>query len=111
MILTKLALAQIKLHENKTMATTLTKPTVITLEPREYQQQAIDYARETYTNGAKIVSLVAPCGAGKTVIFAQIAWLARARGNTSMVIVPYQSLLDQFVTTLIYKGFIGRFDQ
>ena len=107
MILTKLALAQIKLHENKTMATTLTKPTVITLEPREYQQQAIDYARETYTNGAKIVSLVAPCGAGKTVIFAQIAWLARARGNTSMVIVPYQSLLDQFVTTLIYKGFIG----
>jgi superfamily II DNA or RNA helicase len=73
---------------------------------RDYQVQAVDYARVALRT-SEVVSLVAPCAAGKTVMFTDIAWRASEKKFRVMVIVPYQSLLDQFVTTLIYRGFRG----
>lgn len=91
--------------------TTLTlEPQQLTqLQPRFYQEEAVNFARNFFKNNpAPAMPVeVAGCGAGKTVIFAQIAWLAFEKGNRSMIICPYQSLLDQFLITLIYRGFKG----
>jgi superfamily II DNA or RNA helicase len=83
--------------------------TQLTIQTRHYQDKAIEYCSETFWGQIpqKEVSLVAGCGAGKTVIAAQICWLLNENSFKSLIIVPYTSLLDQFVTTLIYKGFRG----
>lgn len=83
--------------------------TQLTLQTRGYQDQAIDHCSEIFWGQTpqKRASLIAGCGAGKTVIAAQISWLLHQNNYKSLIIVPYTSLLDQFVTTLICKGFKG----
>lgn len=80
-----------------------------TLELRPYQIEAVNNVKKFFIeNKAPAMPVaIAGCGAGKTVIFAQMAWLAGEKNNRSIVICPYQSLLDQFLITLIYKGFKG----
>lgn len=82
---------------------------ILQLQLRDYQVNAVDFVRNFFRNNPApaMPVAVAGCGAGKTVIFAQMAWLSFEKGNTSMIICPYQSLLDQFLVTLIYKGFKG----
>ena len=82
---------------------------MLQLQTRGYQDAAIEHCSEVLWGQMpqKRVSLVAGCGAGKTVIAAQISWLLSENHLKSLIIVPYTSLLDQFVTTLIYKGFQG----
>jgi superfamily II DNA or RNA helicase len=81
----------------------------LTISPRPYQEKAIDHCSEVFWGQMpeKAVNLVAGCGAGKTVIAAQICWLLHENNFNSLIIVPYTSLLDQFVTTLICRGFRG----
>ena len=81
----------------------------MTLITRDYQDSAIEYCSDILwgQSAQKRASLIAGCGAGKTVIAAQICWLLRGNHYRSLIIVPYTSLLDQFVTTLIYKGLEG----
>lgn len=81
----------------------------LTIQTRDYQDLAIDHCSEVFWGQTpkKRASLIAGCGAGKTVIAAQICWLLHENSFKSLIIVPYTSLLDQFVTTLIYKGFQG----
>lgn len=62
---------------------------------RPYQEKCIADVRSAFSTGVRSVVLVAPCGAGKTVIFSRIAQLAAER-NTRMVIqVHRDSLLTQ----------------
>ena len=54
---------------------------------REYQQQAIDGLREAFRAGAKRALLVAPTGAGKTVIFAHLTAALAAAGQRVLLLV------------------------
>lgn len=62
---------------------------------RNYQQQAVDEIRAAFANGKQKPLLVAPTGAGKTVIFCYIAQAAAALGNRVTILVHRQELVDQ----------------
>lgn len=81
----------------------------LTIQTRNYQDAAIEHCSDIFWGQVpqKRASLIAGCGAGKTVIAAQICWLLHQNHHRSLIIVPYTSLLDQFITTLICKGFRG----
>ena len=76
------------------------------LQARDYQLNAIASARIALAK-TKTTSLVAPCGSGKTILAAEISWLSLSRNNKTLIICPYQSLLDQFAGTMLQKGFKG----
>ena len=62
---------------------------------RPYQEKALTDIRHAYASGARSVCLVAPCGAGKTVIFSRIAQLASAKKTRIGILVHRDSLLTQ----------------
>lgn len=64
---------------------------------RPYQQSAIDALRASIRKGNRSPLLVAPCGAGKTVIFSYIA--AHSVGHT-IIMAHREELLDQISATL-----------
>ena len=74
------------------------------IELRDYQERALDDVREAYRRGLRKTQLVAPTGAGKTVIFSAIARNATQLGKRVMILVHRQELMDQVSETL------GRFD-
>jgi superfamily II DNA or RNA helicase len=59
---------------------------------RPYQQRCIDEARQRYIQGARSICIVAPTGAGKTIIGAEIA--RRARGKV-LWLAHRHELVDQ----------------
>jgi DNA repair protein RadD len=71
---------------------------------REYQQQAIDGLREAFRAGAKRALLVAPTGAGKTVIFAHLTAALAAAGQRVLLLAHRDFLLDQIAGTLATVG-------
>lgn len=62
---------------------------------RDYQQAAVDAIRASIRAGARRPLLVAPTGAGKTVIFSHITANAIERGNRVTILVHRQELVDQ----------------
>lgn len=64
-------------------------------ELRQYQELLINGARSEFQDGKKRVLVVAPCGAGKTVIMAWMSQQAKLRGNNTMFAVHRQELIDQ----------------
>lgn len=71
---------------------------------RPYQARALDLAREHFRRGARRVLLVAPTGAGKTVIFSAIARAHAERGGRVLVFVHRDELLTQSVEKLRAEG-------
>ena len=71
---------------------------------RDYQASAVWDLRLLYANGARGAFLVAPCGAGKTVVFATIARLAVRKGSRVVVVVPRRELMDQALDKLTACG-------
>ena len=71
---------------------------------REYQQQAVDGLREAFREGRKRVLLVAPTGAGKTVIFAHLTAALAAAGQRVLLLAHRDFLLDQIAGTLATVG-------
>ena len=65
------------------------------MQLRNYQEVIIASARKHFSCGAKSVLVAAPCGAGKTVIFAELAKLSSAKGNPVGILVHRDSLLTQ----------------
>lgn len=65
------------------------------LDLRDYQSKAVEAVRDAYRNGSKAPLLVAPTGAGKTVIFSYITHAASQRGNRTMILVHRAELLAQ----------------
>lgn len=61
----------------------------------DYQEKAIEGVRDAYRNGARRPLLVAPCGAGKTVMFSAIGKAVAERGKRVWILVHRQELLDQ----------------
>ena len=62
---------------------------------RDYQIEAVQGVRMAFRNGKKAPLLVAPTGAGKTVIFSHIAKAAADKGNRIFIIAHRAELLRQ----------------
>lgn len=60
---------------------------------RPYQEEAIDAVRAAYSQGIKHSAVVLPTGAGKTVIFSDIARSAVAKGSARVLIVAHRDEL------------------
>ncbi len=71
---------------------------------RDYQAGIVTAIRQAYGQGCKAPIMVAPCGAGKTILFSFIAWQAAMKSNRTLILVHRQELLSQTSRTL------GRFD-
>lgn len=71
---------------------------------RDYQQQAINDVRKGYQDGFRAPLLVAPTGAGKTVIFSYVAATAAARGKRVLILVHRIELLRQTSKKLSEAG-------
>lgn len=68
-----------------------------TLHP--YQQRLVDKTRQAYANGYRAPCVVAPCGAGKSVIISDIARMATEKGNRVLFLVHRRELIDQIQET------------
>lgn len=62
---------------------------------RDYQERAVDRVRLAFREGYKAVLLVAPTGAGKTVIFSYIAKNAAAKGSRVLILAHRDQLIKQ----------------
>ena len=62
---------------------------------RDYQQQAVYDIDAAFQSGARHPLLVAPTGAGKTVIFSHITQTEAEAGNRVTILVHRQELVDQ----------------
>lgn len=71
---------------------------------RPYQEEMLDAVRWAYREGARRPCLVLPCGGGKSVIVAEMARLATARGNRVLFLAHRQELCDQIRRTFADWG-------
>jgi len=62
---------------------------------RPYQVELLNQARRAYKEGYKSPCIVAPCGAGKTVIMAEMARAATRKGNHVLFLVHRKELCEQ----------------
>ena len=77
---------------------------MIYLKLRPYQQDLLNRTRQAYLQGYKSPCIVAPCGAGKTVIMADMAKKAAEKGNRTLFLVHRKELKDQTIDTLKWWG-------
>lgn len=71
---------------------------------RDYQLEMLEAARASYRAGHKRPCLVAPCGAGKTVIVAEMARLSTERGNQVLFLAHRRELIEQTERTFRAAG-------
>lgn len=81
------------------------------MDLRDYQKQCIDDLRTAFAKKHRRVLLVAPTGAGKTVMFSYLTQKLTERGNRVLLLAHRDFLLDQIGSTLarfgIPHGFIA----
>ena len=70
------------------------------MQLRDYQAELIEEIRYSILAGLLRICAVAPCGAGKTVLFSWMTAQARARGQTVLIVVHRQELIEQTSKTL-----------
>jgi superfamily II DNA or RNA helicase len=66
---------------------------------RPYQIQLVDSLKQAWREGFKSPCIVAPCGAGKSVIAAEIAKRTTWRGNRVLFLVHRRELCEQIERT------------
>lgn len=71
---------------------------------RQYQLDILDATRKAYRDGYRHPCIVAPCGAGKTVIIAEMARSATAKGNRVLTLVHRKELYGQTWNTFYEAG-------
>jgi len=74
------------------------------MQLRSYQVEAIKRTRESWAAGHRAILLVAPTGAGKTVIFSAIAESAATKGGQGLVMAHRTELIDQAAEKLRALG-------
>jgi len=67
----------------------------------DYQQTLVDKTRQAYVDGYKAPCVVAPCGAGKSIIISDIAKNATNKSNKVLFLVHRRELIDQIKDTFI----------
>lgn len=70
----------------------------------DYQRTLVNRARQSYVDGFKSPCIVAPCGAGKSVIISEIAKLTTSKGNRVLFLVHRKELIDQIQNTFQMNG-------
>jgi superfamily II DNA or RNA helicase len=65
----------------------------------DYQQTLVNKARQAYIDGYNAPCVVAPCGAGKSVVISDIARLTTDKGNRVLFLVHRKELVDQIRNT------------
>lgn len=71
---------------------------------RPYQSKLLDECRAAYRAGYKAPCIVSPCGSGKSVIMAEMARSATAKGNPVLFLVHRQELCQQIFSTFVKWG-------
>jgi DNA repair protein RadD len=74
------------------------------LDLRPYQSEAVEAVRDAFRSGLKRPLLVAPTGAGKTVIFSYITANAFQKGRRTTILVHRAELLTQTHKALVKMG-------
>lgn len=74
------------------------------IDLREYQDDAIEQARQAIRNGAKNVLICAPTGGGKTVIASALIEANQSKGRRSAFVVDRKSLIEQTSSTFDRYG-------
>ena len=69
----------------------------------DYQQTLVNRTRQSYANGYKAPCVVAPCGAGKSVIIAEIARMTTHKGNRVLFLVHRKELIEQIKETFEFN--------
>ena len=77
---------------------------MIIIELREYQTELINNIRKSIRTGNKSVVAVLGCGGGKSVIQAEIARSAAAKGNRVLFLVHRRELCEQITNTFENQG-------
>ena len=75
-------------------------------ELHDYQEALVDKARNSYANGYRAPCVVAPCGAGKSVIIAEIARMTTLKGNRVLFLVHRKELIEQIQETFNKNGVV-----
>ena len=70
------------------------------MQLRDYQTELIEELRYLIMQKLLRICTVAPCGAGKTVLFSWITAQARAKGQKILIVVHRQELIEQTSKTL-----------
>ena len=65
------------------------------MQLRPYQIQAVADLRSSFGGGGRSSLLVMPTGAGKTVVFTEIARSAAAKGKSTLILVHRRELVNQ----------------
>ena len=68
----------------------------------DYQKELVEKARNAYKDGYKAPCIVAPCGAGKSVMIAEIVRLATSKKQHVLFLVHRKELLEQIENTLMW---------
>lgn len=71
---------------------------------RPYQQQGVDQIRAAYSAGARSPLYQAPCGSGKTVLFAYVCAGAASKGKRVLILAHRSELVDQISQALTDEG-------
>lgn len=71
---------------------------------RQYQTDLEEGVRQAYREGYKSPCIVLPCGGGKSVIIADIAKKATAKGNRVLFLVHRRELCEQIENTFAWWG-------
>lgn len=71
---------------------------------RPYQEMMVEGSRLEIDKGIRRILMQAPCGSGKTVLWAYMAIQARLRGFRSLFTVHRQELIDQSAATMQEAG-------
>ena len=74
------------------------------MELRPYQKQCLDDVRASFRAGHRAPLLVAPTGAGKTVMFSAVAHGRIQRGGRPLILCHRQELIDQIARSLKQFG-------
>ena len=74
------------------------------MQLRPYQIQAVSDLRSSFVGGGRSSLLVMPTGAGKTVVFTEIARSAAAKGKSTLILVHRRELVKQASAKLTDAG-------
>ena len=69
------------------------------MQLRPYQQELFNKVSSSFNSGNRRVLMVAPCGAGKTIIMAYMAMMAAKAGRYVWVILPRVEIKEQTIET------------
>lgn len=71
----------------------------MTFSLHPYQQTLVNKTRQAYAKGYRAPCVVAPCGAGKSVIISDIARMTTTKGNRVLFLVHRKELIEQIQET------------